>query len=317
MKPVILSAVPAPGLLQAELEARYTLLPPVENLTAANVPPEAREARVLITLGGLRTDAALIAALPKLGLIACYGTGFDRVDRHAAAARGVKVTNAADANAAAVAEYAMALLLAQSRNLLLADGLMRAGGWTSNRIDRVPLSPGLIGRRLGIYGLGAIGRQIASRAAAFGMEIAYHGRSRQPDAPYAYVDSLHGLAEWAEVLMVSVRAGPATDAAVNAEILAALGPQGVVVNIARGSVIDEPALIAALQSGGIAGAALDVFAVEPGVPEALKSMPNVVLSPHAAALASSAQRAQQLLMLRNIEAFLDGKPLLSEVPAPE
>jgi lactate dehydrogenase-like 2-hydroxyacid dehydrogenase len=316
MKPVILTAMPAPARLLERLKDGYAVLPPLASPTPGAVPPEGREARVLITLGGVPTDAALMQALPRLGLIACYGTGFEGVDRQAAAARGIRVTNAADANAGSVAEFAMGALLALTRDILRNDAFVRAGRWTSQAVDRVPLSPGLLGRRMGIFGLGSIGRQIATRATAFGMEVGYHNRSRGAALPYAYHDSLQGLAAWADVLMVAVRAGESTRQAVNAEVLRALGAAGVVVNIARGSVVDEPALIAALQDGTIAGAALDVFAEEPQVPAALKALPNVVLTPHAAAIATSAQEAQQQLMLDNIAAFFAGRPLLSEVPPP-
>lgn len=316
MKPVILTAMPPPAQLLALLEPHYTVLPPMPQPLPEAIPPEGRAARVLVTLGGVPTSAALMQALPQLGLVACYGTGFEGVDRAAAAARGIAVTHAGDANAAAVAEFAMGLLLAATRDILQGDAYIRAGRWKGRAVDRMPLSRGLLGRRLGIYGLGAIGREVAARAGAFGMEIAYHNRRPRAELPYAYHASLGSLAAWCDVLLVAVRASAETQRAVDGSVLQALGREGVLVNISRGSVVDEPALIAALETGVIAGAALDVFADEPSVPEALKALPNVVLTPHIAALSVSAQAAQQALMRDNIDAFFAGRPLLSEVRPP-
>ena len=316
MKPVILTAMAPPARLLETLAPHATILPPLAAPVPEALPPEGRDARVLITLGGIRTSAALIEALPQLGLICCYGTGYENVDRAAAAGRGIKVTHAADANAAAVAEFAMGLALAATRDILRGDAWLRAGHWQDKAVDRLPLARGLLGRRMGIFGLGAIGREIAIRARAFGMEVAYHNRRPRPDLPYPYIDSLQGLAGWSDVLMVAVRASAQTEHAIGTEVLEALGPEGVLVNISRGSVVDEAALIAALDGQKIAGAALDVFEHEPKIPARLMEFPNVVLTPHIAALAVTAQHAQQQLMADNILAFLAGRPLLSEVPAP-
>ncbi|WP_159993107.1 2-hydroxyacid dehydrogenase [Roseomonas sp. 18066] len=316
MKPVILTAMPVPARLLTMLEPHVTVLPPLSAPVPEAVPPEGRDARVLITLGGIKTSAALIEALPQLGLICCYGTGYESVDRVAAAARGIKVTNAADANAAAVAEFAMGLALAATRDILRGDAWLRAGHWQNKAIERLPLARGLLGRRIGIFGLGAIGVEIATRARAFGMEVAYHNRRPRADLPYTYIDSLQGLAAWSDVLMVAVRASAQTEHAVSTTVLEALGPEGVLVNISRGSVVDEAALIAALDGQKIAGAALDVFEHEPKIPARLTEFPNVVLTPHIAALAVTAQHAQQQLMADNIFAYFAGQQLLSEVPAP-
>jgi lactate dehydrogenase-like 2-hydroxyacid dehydrogenase len=298
-----------PERMATRLRERYTLLGPLQPPTADALPAGAADVRALLTVGGLRTDAALMDALPALGLIACYGTGFEGVDRAAAAARGIVVTNAGDANATSVAEFALGLILASARRIVDGDRFVRGGHWRGNAVERMPTVPGLAGRRIGIYGLGAIGSRIASRAAAFEMEVGYHNRSPRPDLPYAYHPSLIDLAQWADVLVVSARAGPANRHAVNADVLAALGAEGHMVNISRGLAIDEAALCAALESGAIAGAALDVYDNEPHVSERLRSLTNVVLTPHVAANAASAQEAQQRVMLANLEAWFAGAAL--------
>jgi len=314
-KPVILTAMPVSATLRNRLAERYDVHGPLERSAPEAIPEAARGARALITLGGLRTDAALMAALPDLGLVACYGTGFEGVDRSAAAARGILVTHAGDANATSVAEFAMGLVLATARHILRGDHLVRTGGWTSLTIDRMPLVPGLAGRRLGIYGLGSIGLKIAQRAAAFEMEVGYHNRSPRTDVPYLYQESLLQLAAWADVLVVAVRASAQNRHAIGPEVLDALGREGVLVNIARGVVVDEAALCDALEAGRIAGAGLDVYENEPHVPERLKALKNTVLTPHMAALSGAAQAAQQQVLLDNLEAFFAGRPVRWQVPA--
>lgn len=314
MKPAILTAAPFPPRFLTQLSERYVVRGPLARSAPDAVPPEARDARALITIGGLKTDVALMDALPSLGLIACYGTGFEGVDRTAAAARGIQVTHARDANASSVADFAMGLVLASARDIVRSDRLVRAGRWTSNAIDRVQLTPGLTGQRLGIYGLGSIGLKIAMRAAAFEMEIGYHNRTRR-NVPYLYHPSLIGLAAWCDVLVIAVRADASNRHAVNAEVLTALGPKGYVINVARGLAVDETALCAALEAGTIAGAGLDVYANEPHVPDRLKALDNVVLTPHMAALSTSAQDVQRQLMLDNLAAFFAGQPVLTPVTA--
>ena len=278
------------------------------------IPPEAREIRALITIGGLRTDAALMDALPKLGLIACYGTGYEGVDRAAARARGILVTHGGETNATAVAEFAFGLVIASARGMVRGDRFARAGQWRGDIIERTATTPELAGRRIGIYGLGSIGGKIATRAAAFEMEIGYHNRRPRPDVPYLYHQTLLGLAEWADILVVAVRADASNHHAINSEVLAALGPRGHVVNISRGIAVDTEALCDAVEAGTIAGAALDVFETEPDIPERLRSLDNVILTPHMAAISANAQRAQRDLMFANLEAFFAGRPVLTPVP---
>ncbi|GGJ01879.1 2-hydroxyacid dehydrogenase [Neoroseomonas lacus] len=293
----------------------YEVHGPLTPVTPEAVPESARGARALITLGGHRTDGAMMDALPELGLIACYGTGFEGVDLEAAAARGIMVTHAKDANATSVAEFAMGLVIAASRDMGKGERLVRAGDWASRRIDRMPLVPGLAGRRIGIYGLGAIGMKVATRAAAFEMEVGYHGRAAREGVGFAYHPTLLGLAAWCDVLVVAVRANAETRHAVGREVLAALGKDGVLVNVARGLVVDEAALIEALEGGVIAAAGLDVFEHEPEVPERLRALPNAVLTPHMAAFTLSAQRAQAQVMLDALAAFFAGERPGNVVPA--
>ncbi|WP_149537309.1 NAD(P)-dependent oxidoreductase [Siccirubricoccus phaeus] len=313
-KPPILLAMPLPADLVARLVGRYEVLGPLERVVPEAVPPEAAGARALVTLGGFATDAALLAALPRLELVCCYGTGIEGVDRDAVAARGIRVTHGRDTNATAVAEFAMGLVLATARAILAGDRLVRSGGWTSLRIDRMPLVPGLEGKRLGVYGLGAIGERVARRAAGFEMAIGYHGRAPHPGVDYAYFPTLLGLAEWADVLVVATRASPETRGSVNRQVLEALGREGVLVNVARGVIVDEPALCQALEEGVIAGAGLDVYAEEPHVPERLRALPNVVLTPHMAALSYAAQAAQQATLEESLDCFFAGRPLRWEIP---
>lgn len=313
MKPTILMAPRMPARLVERLQEHYVLLGPMERSAPDALPEGAEAAQALLTIGSLKTDAALIDALPKLGLISCYGTGIEGVDRACAKARGIKLCNAADANATSVAEFAMGLLLASARRIGAAERFVRAGRWQGNSVQRMPDVPGLAGRKLGIYGLGAIGTRIASRAAAFEMTIGYHNRSKRSDVPYLYHDSLLGLADWADVLIVAVRASIETRHAINTQVLRALGPEGHLINISRGIAVDEEALCEALETNLIAGAALDVYEHEPQVPDRLKVLENVVLTPHIAANAESAQIAQQDLLLGNLEAYFAGKPLLSPV----
>jgi lactate dehydrogenase-like 2-hydroxyacid dehydrogenase len=313
MKPSVLIAAKFLPRLLGRLGEHYTLHG-LERPEPSAILPEARDARALITVGSLTTDAALMDALPKLGLVACYGTGYEGVDRAAAKARGILVTHARESNATAVAEFAFGLVIATVRGMIRGDRYVRAGRWRGDIIERTAITPEVAGQRLGIYGLGSIGAKIATRAAAFDMQIGYHNRKPRPDVPYLYHETLVGLAEWADVLMVSVRADASNYRAVDGRVLAALGPRGHLVNISRGIAVDEVALCDALETGAIAGAALDVFEYEPNVPERLKPLDNVVLTPHMAAISANAQRAQRDSMFANLEAFFAGRPVLTPVP---
>ena len=265
--------------------------------------------RAMITAGGTPLGGDMMDMMPKLGAIVCYGTGYDGVDLQAAAKRKITVGHSPGANAASVADIAVTLMLAVTRRLLVADNYVRSGDWAAAKPSPMMRpQPGMRGRRVGVYGMGEIGRKIAARVAAFETDVAYFSRS-QHDVPYRYLPSLEALAEWCNVLMIAVRAGADTNHAVDAGILRKLGKDGFVVNISRGSVIDQQALVAALKEESIAGAGLDVYEKEPHAPDALTGFPNVVLTPHVGGHTLESHVAMQDCVMANLEAFFAGKPL--------
>lgn len=291
-----------------------------ELLDAAGKPPndvfsteQLSGIRAVLTAGGTPFPAAAMDLMPKLGAIVCYGTGYDGVDLAAAAKRGIAIGHSPGANAASVADIAVTLMLATTRRLLVADDYVRSGSWAAAKPSPM-MRPqaGMLRRRIGVYGMGEIGRKIAARVAAFETEVGYFSRSKH-DVPYQYFPSLEALAEWCSVLMIAVRAGSDTHHIVNADILQKLGKEGYVVNISRGSVIDQPALIAALTDQTIAGAGLDVYAKEPHAPDALTTLPSVVLSPHIGGHTLESHVAMQDCVMANLEAFFAGKGLPYEV----
>jgi hydroxypyruvate reductase len=299
-----------PKAMMLRIGERFELMdaggkPPLETFSAEQLAG----VRAMITAGGTPLPGAMMDMMPKLAAIVCYGTGYDGVDMAAAAQRKIIVGHSPAANAAAVADLAVTLMLATTRRLLPADTYVRSGSWASAKPS--PLmrpQPGNPGRRVGVYGMGEIGRKIAARMAAFETEVGYFSRS-QHDVPYRYLPSLEALAEWCSVLMIAVRAGADTHHAVDANILRKLGKDGYVVNISRGSAIDQQALVAALAEEGIAGAGLDVYATEPHAPDALTAFPNVVLTPHIGGHTLDSHVAMQDCVIANLEAFFAGKPL--------
>ncbi len=303
-----------PKAMMLRIGERFELMdaagkPPHEMFTAEQLSG----IRAMITAGGTPLGADMMDKVPKLGAIVCYGTGYDGVDLAAAAQRKIAVGHSPAANAAAVADLAVTLMLAVTRRLLPADQYVRSGSWSSAKPS--PLmrpQAGNPGRRVGIYGMGEIGRKIAARVAAFESEVGYFSRSKH-DVPYQYLSSLEALAEWCSVLMIAVRAGADTHHAVDAKILRKLGKDGYVVNISRGSVIDQAALLAALAEESIAGAGLDVYQKEPHAPDALTAFPNVVLTPHVGGHTLESHVAMQDCVIANLEAFFAGKPLAYEI----
>ncbi|WP_322517532.1 2-hydroxyacid dehydrogenase [Rhodopseudomonas palustris] len=276
---------------------------------------ELADVRALLTMGAQPLGRETMDLLPSLGAIVCYGTGYDGVDLEAAAERNILIGNSPAANASAVADLAMTLLLGLMRRVIPADAYLRSGGWSGARPSPLLKPPrGLTGAKVGVYGMGEIGRKIAARVASFETEVAYHSRSRH-DVPYRYVGSLSELVDWCDVLLVAVRAGPDTQRIIDADMLKRLGKDGVLVNISRGSVIDQPALIAALADHTIAGAGLDVFEEEPYVPDALSEFPNVVLTPHIGGHTLDAHVAMQDCVIANLEALFEGRPLPYRVDA--
>jgi hydroxypyruvate reductase len=298
-----------------QVDADYGLVRSVgQDPLAVLSEPMRAPIRALLTMGTVGATEALMQGLPNLGLICCFGSGYEKVDVAAAIKRGILVTHSPGANASAVADMAITLLLASIRQTLQLDQFVRSGAWTDAKAGRPATVRGLTGRRVGIVGLGDIGLRIAARAAAFEMEIRYHNRSARAGMTTGYEPTLLGLAEWADVLIVACRADATNRNLIDAAILRALGPDGHIVNIARGSVIDEPALIAALQGGVIAGAGLDVFAGEPQVPEALCRLPNVVLSPHRAGGTIEAFTAMHAMVRANLDAFFRDGSVINAVP---
>jgi lactate dehydrogenase-like 2-hydroxyacid dehydrogenase len=303
-----------PKAMMLRIGQRFELMdaggkPPPEVFTSEQL----LRIRAMVSAGSTPLGGDMMDKMPSLGAVVCYGTGYDGIDLAAAAQRGILVAHSPAANAAAVADLAITLMLAVTRRLLPADNYVRNGSWSAGKPS--PLmrpQPGNPGRRVGLYGMGEIGRKIATRIAAFECEIGYFSRRRH-DVPYQYFTSLDALAQWCSVLMIAVRAGADTHHAVDANILRKLGSEGYVVNISRGSVIDQAALVAALSEGVIAGAGLDVYEKEPHAPDQLAGLPNVVLTPHVGGHTLESHAAMQDCVLANLEAFFAGKSLPYEV----
>lgn len=261
---------------------------------------------VVLTIGSVGLTEQEIAALPQLKLISALGAGFERIDVAAAEANRIPVTNGAGTNDVCVADHAMALLLGAVRDIAELDRLTRAGVWRTE----IPVKPGVSNKRLGILGLGTIGRHIARRAQAFDMQIGYHNRRERDDAPgLTYFGSVLALAQWADFLVVATPGGAQTQHLVGAAVLKALGPKGYLVNIARGSVVDTDALAHALKTGILGGAGLDVYESEPAAPTALLDCPNLVLTPHVAGWSPEAIDATIACFLGNVERLLGKQPL--------
>jgi hydroxypyruvate reductase len=299
-----------PKALMQRIGERFELMdaagkPPHEVFTADQLS----SIRAMVTAGSTPLRGDMMDRLPKLGAIVCYGTGYDGIDLNAAAQRNIAVAHSPGANAASVADIAVILMLAATRRLLAADNYVRSGDWAAAKPSPMMRpQPGMLGRKVGVYGMGEIGRKIAARVAAFEAEVGYFSRSRH-DVPYQYFPTLEALADWCSVLMIAVRAGADTHYVVNADILKRLGEDGCVVNIARGSVIDQAALIQALTDKTIAGAGLDVYAREPHAPDALTAFPNVALTPHIGGHTLESHVAMQDCVIANLTTFFEGKPL--------
>ncbi|MBV8888621.1 MAG: 2-hydroxyacid dehydrogenase [Alphaproteobacteria bacterium] len=312
MKPEIVVIGPMYPPTQARLEELFTVRRLWEAADRDAFLHELRDRIRAIAVYALHgCTAAVIEALPRLEIIACMGIGVDAIDLACARAHGVHVTNTPDVVTDDTADAAMALLLATERRVAEGDRFVRRGAWLDGEL---PFGRKVTGRRLGILGLGRIGRAIAKRAAGFDMEIAYSGPRPKAQAPYRYFADPVALAEWSDILAVACPGGEATRGLVSRTVLEALGPEGTLVNIARGSVVDEPALIEALRAGRLGAAGLDVYANEPRVPAPLLTMDNVVLLPHTGSATHQTRRAMGELMVDNLLAHFAGKPLPTPVP---
>ena len=281
---------PAPGVLSGELKSRV---------------------RAIATEANRGASRALIEALPKLEVISVFGVGTDLIDLAAARQREIPVTNTPNVLTDECADLAIGLMLASARQILFADRYVRDGSWVSK--GPIPLGRSVGGKTLGVLGLGGIGRAIADRAAAFRMRILYNGPRRKPEAPYEYVADLVEMAKASDYLMVACKGGPQTHHLVSAAVIEALGPKGTLINVARGTVVDEAALIKALAGGQLGHAALDVFDNEPNVAPELLALPNVIVQPHQGSATVETRTAIGQLMIDNISAHFAGKPLLTPV----
>lgn len=316
-RPDLLQTGPMMGMIEAQLNEHFTvhrLDAPDAEATLSEIGPRIRAVATGVgsTGGGARrVTEALMARLPALEIVANFGVGYDSVDAEAAGRRGVVVTNTPGVLDDEVADLTIGLLLATIRQIPQAERHLREGKWPAGGF---PLTATLRDRTLGIVGMGRIGRAIARRLEGFGRPIAYHSRRPVADVPYTHYPELVALARDVDALIVIVPGGAETDRMINAEVLAALGPKGVLINVARGSVVDEPALVKALEDGTIAAAGLDVFANEPHVPEALIGRDNVVLLPHVASATHVTRNAMGQLVVDNLLAWAAGKPVLTPVP---
>jgi lactate dehydrogenase-like 2-hydroxyacid dehydrogenase len=311
MKPDILLIEPMMPDVEAQLDLAYQ----VHRLFQASDPTAfvaevAPSIRAIATGGAHGASNEIVDGLPALEIIAINGIGTDAVDLERARARSIRVTTTPGVLTDDVADLAIGLMIATSRRICVADRFVRAGRWPHAHL---PLSAKVSGKRLGIFGLGHVGRAIARRAEGFGMPIAYCERHPAADVSYRFVPKLEDLARDSDFLVVAASGGPPTRGIVNRSVLDALGSAGILINVARGSVVDEPALVAALTEGRLGGAGLDVFAHEPDVPAALWTMDNVVLQPHQASATVETRRAMADLVLANLAAHFAGRELLTPV----
>lgn len=310
-RPLVWIVVPLAPAVVAQLEAQYECLRGWEQqelLAAGKVWPAVR---AVVTTGGAGATRQLLQALPALELVACVGVGFDAIDVAYARERGIAITTTPGVLDDCVADTALALLLAVFRRVVQADGFVRAGRWLQGGF---PLTRSLAGKRCGIVGLGHIGQAIARRVAAFGMLPCYHGPRPKVGVDYPYYADLLQMAASVDVLVLSLPGGAATRHVVDGRVLDALGSEGVLINIARGSVVDQAALVERLLDGRLGGAGLDVFEDEPVVPDALCKLDSVVLTPHIASATLETRAAMAQLMLDNLQAHFAGRSLLTPLP---
>ena len=298
---------------QKKLEENFNLHSMGEGEDKARFLKEAGPKIVGIAAGSGRPaiSAEVMGNLPNLKIVAGFGVGYDDIDVAHAANHGVTVTNTPGVLDEEVADTALSLLLATTRRIPQADRFLRSGKWLE---ESFPLTPTLRDRKAGIVGLGRIGKAIARRLQAFGVSISYHGRNRQTGVEFPYYQSIRELAEAVDILIMIIPGGKETYHTVNADVLRALGPDGILINVARGTVVDEAALVEALRSNIILAAGLDVFEKEPQVPEELIALDNVVLTPHVGSATLHTRNAMGNLVVDNLTAFFSGKAPITPVP---
>jgi lactate dehydrogenase-like 2-hydroxyacid dehydrogenase len=312
-KPSVLMIGPYPEWEMPLLEAVYEVhkLWLADN-KAAFISTHAKDIRAIATRGDLGAGADVIAALPHLEMIACFGVGTDAIDLGAAQARNIKVSYTPDVLTGDVADVAIALCLAVARMVPAGDNMVRNHEWP---FGTMPLSTRFFGKRMGIVGLGRIGMAIAKRAAGFDMDISYHNRNKRNDVPYTYCETVEELAAQSDFLVAAVAGGAASKALISSAALIALGPQGYFINVARGSVVDEAALLHSLEKGVIKGAGLDVYLNEPNISPRFLTLKNAVVLPHVGSGTFETRKDMGKLVRDNLEAHFAGKPLLTPVPA--
>jgi hydroxypyruvate reductase len=310
-KPHILQVANFSAYLTEKLHSAFTVHDRVHERDPAAFAAIKDKIQAIAGSGESKVPATLIAQLPAMRMVSIFGVGYDGVDVPAAMAHGAQVSHTPNVLNDEVADLALALMLAVSRNIVQADQHVRSEAWLKGPM---PLGRKMSGARLGIVGMGRIGQTIARRAQAFDMEVSYTARSAKPNLDFGYVSSVEGLAAQVDFLVVITPGGAGTRKLINAQVLKALGPQGYLINVARGSVVDELALIEALESGVIAGAGLDVFEAEPSVPEKLRNNPRVVLTPHIGSATTQTRNAMADLAFENLVLHFSGKPLRSPVP---
>ncbi|MDB5805731.1 MAG: hypothetical protein JWN73_3053 [Betaproteobacteria bacterium] len=311
-KPDLLVIGPLYGPTMAQLDAAYTTHRYWEAADKPSLLGQiAGTCEAVATSGGHGLKAEVIKALPKLKIVGSFGVGYDSVDVAACKAAGIHVTNTPDVLTDCVADTTWALILSTVRKTVSYDKFVRDGKWLKGN---APLTDKVWGEKMGIIGLGRIGKAIAKRGEGFGMQVAYHGRSKQAGVTFPYYATPAELARNVKILVVVTPGGKETDKLVSAEVIEALGPKGYLINISRGSTIDEEALVKALATGKLGGAGLDVFVEEPKVPEELFKLDNVVLQPHVGSGTHHTRTAMGQMVVDNLAAYFVGKPLPSEVP---
>lgn len=292
----------------SELEQLYAVTyAPHSAARAAAIVERGGDFEVVLTIGVIGLTALEITSMPRLELVCCMGAGYEQIDVAAAKARGIKVTTGRGTNDACVADHAFGLVIAAMRGFRQLDRLCRQGVWRTE----IPHPPNVSGKCIGILGLGMVGEKIAGRAAGFDMRVGYHSRSPKPQTDFQYFESIVELARWCDVLVCATPGGSATRHLINEEVLSALGPNGFLVNIARGSVVDTSALAVALRDGVIAGAGIDVYESEPLPPKILMDLDNVIITPHMAGWSPEATQASFDRLLENIEGYFSGEGAVS------
>lgn len=305
------SLAESPGGDQA-LQEKFDVLPLWQASDRDQALKDAADVEVLVTSAVHGCKADVIEKLPNLKLICNWGVGYDTIDIEAATKHGVTVTNTPEVLNDCVADEAWGLMIAVARHIPQGDQFVRTNRW-ENQDGMLPLGTRVSGKKLGIVGLGRIGMAIAKRGEGFDMQVAYHNRNPRTDVPYTYIEKLTDLARWSDFLVVATVGGTSTRKLISREVLQALGPKSYIINIARGPVIDETAMVELLQSGDLGGAGLDVFENEPKVPDVLKQLNNVVLMPHVGSATTETRHAMFDLVMQNLQAYFSGKALVTPV----